>query len=580
MSLQTFAMLDRNKNRAAAEEGLYQQLGKSLGIIKPTAQPYTYAQQKSVHAAAQTGNVVSPTVTPPPKPPDKIAAWNDYQVGGVVEEPKKDVLEEPKKETPAYTPPAYTPTDYTSQVNGIFDPMIASNLASLKSAYDKARSDINAQIPGVQQNARQARTSNESDYYTKSLPELYRAMEATGQRGGENVTGNIAANTVRGSNLGQINTTEMNNLAALQKAIADLNAEQPLKETEIQQKSIAEKARMLAELNNAEKIRYEGYNREDARNAVLDTRYNTEYKDEKAYRASRDAILDKRYTDETTYSQERDRIRDSFEKEQFDWQKEQADLDRDWDKGQFDYQKARDLVTDERYSKEWNQKLDEYVYAKEQDAWNKEFQTGQFNYQVERDKLNDKRYSAEVKFKLDQWAWEKSSKNPQVQSQILNNKVAELELKNLPAKLKAELDALKADARAGNLSNDIAKKELDNLENGLTRDGKDPNASTNKVTYDSVISQHGNESGEDIYHALVDGELGLTPGSNDYNQTMRYAQNKYYDQIVDNFNQGKYANLEKSLRGGAFGDVDYYKKTLGMDNFNRLISMYKTSVGA
>jgi hypothetical protein len=70
-------------------------------------------------------------------------------------------------------------------------------------------------------------------------------MEAAGQRGGENVTGNIALQTTRGANLGGINQTEMNNLAALQKAIADLNAEQPLKEQSVQQQLQSEQAQAL-----------------------------------------------------------------------------------------------------------------------------------------------------------------------------------------------------------------------------------------------------------------------------------------------------------------------------------------------
>jgi hypothetical protein len=50
---------------------------------------------------------------------------------------------------------------------------------------------------------------------------------------------------MRGQNLGGINQTEMTNLAALQKAIADLNAEQPLKQQEVQQQLQSEQAKAL-----------------------------------------------------------------------------------------------------------------------------------------------------------------------------------------------------------------------------------------------------------------------------------------------------------------------------------------------
>ncbi len=146
--------------------------------------------------------------------------------------------------TPVSSAPAYKAPNFTKQVNNIYDPMIQSNLANLKAAYDKARGNINSQIPGIQQDARQARTMNETDYI-KSLPDLYRAMEAAGQKGGENITGNVNLLTTRGQNLGGINQTEMNNLAALQNAIAQLNAEQPLKEQEVRGQLQSEQAKAL-----------------------------------------------------------------------------------------------------------------------------------------------------------------------------------------------------------------------------------------------------------------------------------------------------------------------------------------------
>ena len=104
--------------------------------------------------------------------------------------------------------------------------------------------------------------------------------------------------------------------------------------------------------------------------------------------------------DQLSYQKAQDTLNNEFKTNQFDWQKTQADLDRQFQSGQFDYQKARDLVSDGRYTAEWQQKLDEY-------------------------------------------AWGKSENNPQFKGQILNNKIAELELKVLPEMQKQQLIQIK-----------------------------------------------------------------------------------------------------------------------------------------
>jgi hypothetical protein len=138
----------------------------------------------------------------------------------------------------------YQQPDYKKQVSDIYSPLLASNLADLKAAYDKARGNINSQRPQVTQAANSARASNTADYYSQ-LPELYRAMEASGQRGGENVTGMLSLGATRGRNLGQINQTEQNNLATLQNALTQLDLEQPQKETSIRSQLASEEARAL-----------------------------------------------------------------------------------------------------------------------------------------------------------------------------------------------------------------------------------------------------------------------------------------------------------------------------------------------
>jgi hypothetical protein len=232
----------------------------------------------------------------------------------------------------------YAPPDFSGQVKNIYDPLITSNLANLKAAYDKARGNISAQTPLIQQQARSARTANETDYI-KSLPELYRAMEAAGQRGGQNITGNIALQTTRGQNLGQINQTEMNNLAALQKAIADLNAEQPLKEQSVEQQLRSEQAQALMDaqkygMDYALRMADLTGNVEVAPGVSVPTLQAQRYLSDDAYRnrafdygVSQDAL---NRSDTLT----------------------QRNIDNAYRQGVFDYQRSRDAVADTQWQQQ------------------------------------------------------------------------------------------------------------------------------------------------------------------------------------------------------------------------------------
>lgn len=130
-------------------------------------------------------------------------------------------------------------------------------------------------------------------------------------------------------------------------------------------------------------------------------------------------------------------------------------------------------------------------------------------------------------------------------------------------KMAAELKAYKEKA---DYDYQIDKKLTD------YKDSKNnPESSTN---YNQFLSQYSNEDGEDLYWALSDGKLGIKPGTSDYNKAVKYAQDKYYQTVVDRW-RGKEKELKSELLDGAYNDKGYYKKVLGINNYNRLMNMLK-----
>lgn len=120
-------------------------------------------------------------------------------------------------------------------VNAQFDAQKATDIASLRQAYDQARSQLTSQTPGIEQAAQSGLNANDVYYYTQALPQLRAAMEAAGNYGGGEMYGqNANLIAMRGQNANEINLQKSNQLQAIADAVARLNAEQPLKEQELQ----------------------------------------------------------------------------------------------------------------------------------------------------------------------------------------------------------------------------------------------------------------------------------------------------------------------------------------------------------
>ncbi len=142
------------------------------------------------------------------------------------------------------------------------------------------------------------------------------------------------------------------------------------------------------------------------------------------YQKARDLVSDDRYSqewqqalNEFSYQKEQDRIGNELAQGQFALAKEQQGWEQKYQEGMFNYNKERDLVGDARYTDEWKLTLDKFALDKAQQTWDNEYQQGTFDYQKERDLLGDSRYTTEWQQKLDEWLFEKESTNKQIGQQ-------------------------------------------------------------------------------------------------------------------------------------------------------------------
>lgn len=135
----------------------------------------------------------------------------------------------------------------------------------------------------------------------------------------------------------------------------------------------------------------------------------------------------------------------------------------------FNYQAGRDNVADQRYNQQWN-------------------------YNVGRDKIGDQRYEEEQ-------AWSRNANNPAVQAQILSNKIATLELQNLPEQQKLEIKQIKQRLAAGEIDLQIAKKQLDNY--GRSSGGGSKSGSSNSSKSSTKQFSEDKKAIESEFYALT-----------------------------------------------------------------------------
>ena len=242
----TQAAYDAYNSRNSGKNKGYQQAGLTDPRAyqpAPAPKPATPTVPKTVSYSAPAP---TPTpATPTPKTPEKKETYPDE--GGIKYKTPKEPEPEPEEEYNQYYDPEY----YMNLIKDQFRYDSTADINAIRQAYEKGRSELQGQVPGVEQNAREASDANDAYYYAQALPELRAAMEQAGlYRGGDMLGGNVDLLTMRGQNMGQIGQDKTNQLNAISQAVAQLNAEEPLKVAEVEAANNSAEAQALLQAAN------------------------------------------------------------------------------------------------------------------------------------------------------------------------------------------------------------------------------------------------------------------------------------------------------------------------------------------
>lgn len=250
----------------------------------------------------------------------------------------------------------------------------------------------------------------------------------------------------------------------------------------------------------------------------------------------------------------------------------------EYDKYNDKYQKIKDLA-------DYTMKLDDRSYGLYKDTVNQQYEQKKAEYEQ-----LDTQYKAQQKQIDDAWKdVENRGYADNNDSIILGIPVGTPSSKVRAAALtrqqKLDDDKRKlAETQAKDERNFQQQKQIidyrDSVsDNNKAASGKNGSADITDISQVKTLNQlktvADDDSGEDIYNAIIDGKTSLKPGTSDYNSAIKYARDKYYQQVKGNLANGAYKDLESILKKGAFGDSKYYINRLGINNYNSLINAAK-----
>jgi hypothetical protein len=244
------------------------------------------------------------------------------------------------------------------------DADLASQLAAINSAYNQTRGNIESQRTAIPQQAQELRNQNEAIYFTQQLPALYAAMEAAGQRGGENITGMVGLNTARGQNMGDINMYEANQLQAIQDALTQLDQKEA--DARIQAQSGVDANTLQQLVSSMESSAKLGQSQEQIDLQAVNDAYN---------RAFGEAGLTGVYNGQPTMAQKelnyqisRDKVMDDRWLQQFNADEQQRILDNAYRNRQISLDEYQAKTSRINASNQYNLSQQQFNYNKDQDA--------------------------------------------------------------------------------------------------------------------------------------------------------------------------------------------------------------------
>jgi hypothetical protein len=505
----------------------------------------------------------------------------------------------------------YTPPDYSAKVQGIYDPLkqkqttlYQGGLAAIKSAFDKVVNGLNNQAPIIEQQAAEAMNQNDIGYY-QGKQNLAAAMEAAGQKGGENITGNVGLSAMRGTGQNQINQIKANNLKAISDAVNQAMADQAAQESGLttqyqgdmamidseQAKAIqdAEQQGVVNAINLAgilgtyqdptsgiktptmelQKFQY-GQTQDTFNNAINEANVTGVYKGNptqqkqqtdynNTYQEGRDTIDDNRYTEETKYNKEQDTIQNNRLAEQ----DKIAALEKEKEEfiatiGQYsDYQAQIDKISnDNDTSNDWQLPYLKAARAEKVAAQEAAKATAAAKTIADQNAQSKAMYDAA----FDRW---------KTAGKVLTQ--ADADILGVPVGSPTEAYA------QAQMSNTVAQQNADTAKQNAdtasakAADNGQPSASDQNNYYNGWISEAQGEDGEALYKDLQNNKDAYIKemGQANYNKAVAKAQDIYYSTLVDRW-RGNYDYMTSILSG----NPTYYKAVLGLERYNTLMKMH------
>lgn len=509
---QRYDNLAKITNRNPTMEANLQTYAKQLGIQVPpkqeTPKPVTPTTIPTATKPVQptlmsVANTPTPVVNKPVEPVPMVQPQQQQaqQIQNIQQQQTPQVPQTPQTPTIDYAKTVQealnkmntqpTVTDNTAQITQMYEQKKAADLAALKVAIEKSRSQYQAQIDQAPQQYQPLR--DQADVRgAQNLQAIREQMSQMGLGGsGDSVSANVAARSATENDINSLNQQQANLVAQAQRAIADAESAGNLEQARLISDNAAQQIQaIMNEKNRIDEANYQRnqntlnntlaaaqFGRDINRDAIADQRYTNEfnynvgrdnkadqrYTDEFNYNVGRDTVADQRYTDETAYNKQRDTTADQRYAKEFEYQ-EKRDLkaDRNVDRN-FYYGVGRDALADQRYT-------DETTYNKEKDLKADQRYDKEFNYQVGRDKVADERANKQFEesvrqFNVGQGNWQKTFTFNQ-QQQKIENSLAQGRISNEQAQIALQEAKFKADNDPESVDN-VIKMEKARTENAI-----------------------------------------------------------------------------------------------------------------
>lgn len=201
-----------------------------------------------------------------------------------------------------------------------------------------------------------------------------------------------------------------------------------------------------------------------------------------------------------------------------------------------------------------------------------QYKTTQQKQAEAQQKLNDLEYAmrdAQQKAAADPNSTEnliKAEQLKQLQEQTKQIQAIDPTLANQENQLK--LDQIRAQIeqiKSGTAQNYAQTEKIKN-----TPVSKTATKSNESDYYSNWVNEVSNEDGESLYKNLAENAEGYQDamGPANYQKAISYAQNKYYQSVVD-----RWRDDTEALRQELQSKSDYYKQVLGMNNYNKLMNL-------